>query len=199
MNSEALRETQAFFAARAAGWEERFPDDEPRYEQAIAEMGLAPGDSVLDTGCGTGRALPFLRAAAGESARIVALDVTLEMLAQVRRLGRADLALLVQADGERPPFRDASFDAIFAAGYMPHLSEPEGGLRELARLTKPGGRLAIFHPIGRATLAARHGGTPSDDDILAPARLRQLLPAAGWQLGTIDDGPDRYLALARRA
>jgi SAM-dependent methyltransferase len=198
VNSDAVRETQAFFAARAAGWEERFPGDEPRYEQAIAEMGLHGGAWVLDAGCGTGRALPFLRRAVGDSGRVVALDLTTEMLLQVRRLGREALAALVQADGERPPFRGACFDAIFAAGYIPHLSDPPAGLRELARLTKPGGRLAIFHPIGRATLAARHGGTPSDDDVIAPARLRHILPTAGWQLDSVDDGPERYLALARR-
>lgn len=198
MTSGALRETQSFFAQRATGWEDRFPEDEPRYEQAVRELAPPPGSLVLDIGCGTGRAIPFLRHAVGDAGQVVALDVTPEMLAQVRRFGRDKLAMLVQADGARPPLRDRSFDAIFAAGFLPHLSEPEGGLRELARLAKPGGRMAIFHPIGRATLAARHHATPSDDDVIAPVRLGKLLPAAGWALESIDDGADRYLALARR-
>ncbi len=198
MTAGTLRQTQAFFATRAAGWEERFPDDEPRYEQAIRELALRPGGRVLDVGCGTGRAIPFLRQAVGDSGLVVALDVTPEMLAEARQKGRGLLARLIQADGERSPFRHAAFDAVFAAGFLPHLDDPARGLRELARITHPGGRLAIFHPIGRATLAARHGGTPSDDDVVAPKRLRPLLSGTGWRLKSIDDGADRYLALALR-
>ena len=194
----SLYETQAFFASRAAGWETRFPDDEPRYEAAIRELAPGLGGRVLDAGCGTGRALPFLRQAVGELGLVVGLDATPEMLAEARRLGRNQVAELLLADGERMPFSEASFDAVLAAGFVPHLQGAEAGLAELARITCPGGRLAIFHPIGRATLAARHGGTPSDDDIVAPGRLRALLPAAGWTLETVDDGPDRYLALSTR-
>ena len=194
----SLGETQAFFASRAAGWETRFPDDEPRYEAAIRELAPPRGGSALDAGCGTGRALTFLRQAAGSAGQVVGLDATPQMLAEARRLGRDQLAQLLLADGERMPFGAASFDAVLAAGFVPHLDAPEAGLAELARITKPGGRLAIFHPIGRATLAARHGGTPSDDDILAPARLRATLLATGWTLDSLDDGPDRYLALAHR-
>ena len=194
----ALRDTQAFFATRAAGWEERFPDDEPRYEQAVRDVAPPAGGRVLDVGCGTGRAIPFLRRAVGDAGRVVALDVTPEMLAEARRRGRGQLAKLVQADGEALPFRAASFDAILAAGFVPHLPDPQAGLAELARVTVSGGRLAIFHPIGRATLAARHGGTPSDDDVIAPGRLGALLRAAGWALERIDDSPERFLALAVR-
>jgi SAM-dependent methyltransferase len=193
-----LRDTQAFFAARAAGWETRFPGDEPRYRQAVQELAPPRGGRVLDAGCGTGRALTFLRDAAGPQGQVVALDLTPEMLAEARRLGRDGLAYLLLGDGERLPFASGTFQAIFAAGFVPHLLDPGGGLTELARVAAPSARLAIFHPIGRATLAARHGGAPSQDDVVAPARLRPLLAAAGWALDTIDDGPKRYLALAHR-
>jgi len=198
VTTKSLRETQAFFATRAAGWEERFPDDEPRYEQAVREFAPPAGGRVLDVGCGTGRAIPFLRRVIGPEGSLVAVDVTPEMLAEAQRRGRDQVAHLLQADGEAPPFRDASFDAILAAGFLPHLPDPERGLAELARIARPGARLAIFHPIGRATLAARHGGTPSDDEVIAPVRLRPLLAASGWHAESIDDGAERYLALAVR-
>ena len=54
-----------FFATRAATWDERFPDDGPRYERAVAELAPRRGGVAVDVGCGTGRALPFLRAAVG--------------------------------------------------------------------------------------------------------------------------------------
>jgi SAM-dependent methyltransferase len=51
-----LTETRAFFAPRAATWEQRFPDDDPAYAAAVAELRLRPGQTALDVGCGTGLA-----------------------------------------------------------------------------------------------------------------------------------------------
>jgi SAM-dependent methyltransferase len=196
---DALARTRAFFGPRAAGWEARFPDDGPAYRAAVAELGLGPGQTALDAGCGTGRALPLLRAAVGPAGVVLGLDLTPEMLATAAANGRATHAHLVMADAGRLPLPAASVDAVFAAGLLPHLPEPADGLRELARVTRPGGRLAVFHPVGRAALAARHGRVPSDDDLLAPPRLRPLLRRTGWAVGSVDDGPDRFLALATRA
>ena len=193
-----LRENREFFGPRAHGWEDRFPGDEPVFQRAIDELGLRPGATVLDVGCGPGRALPLLRAAVGPEGRVIGLDATPEMLAEATRLGRGHAAALLLGDGQQLCLADATVDAILAAGFLPHVSDPEVGLAELARVTRPTGRLAIFHPIGRMALAARHGGAPSDDDAISPARLPSLLRAAGWEPGPIDDAPDRYLALATR-
>jgi hypothetical protein len=64
-------------------------------------------------------------------------------------------------------------------------------------VTRSGGRLAIFHPISRAALAARHGREPSPDDVLDPANIGAALEASGWTAVSIEDA-DRYLTLARR-
>jgi ubiquinone/menaquinone biosynthesis C-methylase UbiE len=45
---------------------------------------------------------------------------------------------------------------VFDAGLLTHLSDPDTGLAELARITRTGGRLVLFHASGRATLAASH-------------------------------------------
>lgn len=195
----ALRATREFFGPRAAGWEARYPDDGPRYAQAVAELGLAAGATALDLGCGTGRALEPLRAAVGPDGHVIALDATPEMLREAQRLERAAHALLILGDGLSLPVAAGCADAVFAGGLLPHLADPAAALRELARVARPGARLAIFHPIGRIALAARHGGVPSDDDVIAPARLAALCAATGWQLRHVDDARERYLALAVRS
>jgi SAM-dependent methyltransferase len=188
--------TRAFFGPRAAGWEDRFPDDDPLYRAAVAELAVPPGGAVADIGCGTGRALPALRASVGPSGTVIGIDLTVQMLAEATRRGRAGSAALVLADVLTLPLADDVLDAVFAAGLVSHLTDPVAGLAELARVCRPGGRLALFHPIGRAALARRHGRDPSADDVRSPARIAAVLAEAGWHLGSVDDGDHRYLVLA---
>jgi SAM-dependent methyltransferase len=198
MSARPLDEVQAFFAARAATWDARFPDDGPAYDRAAAELAPPPGGTVLDLGAGTGRALGRLRQHVGEAGLIVAIDVTWQMLTVVGDAGRDRDAALVLADAVRLPLADSSCDAVFAAGIIHHLPGPDHGLIELRRVTRPSARLAIFHPIGRAALAARHGRTLSDQDLLNGRNLGPQLERHGWTLSSLDDSDERYLALATR-
>jgi SAM-dependent methyltransferase len=194
----SVRDTQEFFGPRAHGWEDRFPDDAPTYARAVAELGPPRNGLALDVGCGTARATPFLAAAVGPAGLVVALDATAEMLAEAVRLRRTPAAALVQADASALPLTDGCADAILAAGLIPHLDDPFAGLVELARVAREGAHLGVFHPISRVALAARHGGVPSDDDAIAPARLIPMLEATGWSPLLVDDGDDRFLVVAQR-
>ncbi|GGY61552.1 methyltransferase [Streptomyces geysiriensis] len=189
---------QEFFGARAADWDSRFPDDGPAYTAAVAELGLPVGARVLDAGCGTGRALPPLRAAVGPSGLVVGADLTPAMLQAAVRAGRDRDGRLLLADVAALPLRSGSLDAVFAAGLVAHLPDPPANLRELARVVRPGGVLALFHPIGRAALAARQGRRITSDDLRAEPRLRPLLAGSGWRMTSYVDEDARFLALAVR-
>ncbi|MEU9892539.1 class I SAM-dependent methyltransferase [Streptomyces phaeochromogenes] len=189
---------QEFFGARAADWDTRFPDDGPVYAAAVTELGLREGDRVLDAGCGTGRALPPLRDAVGPSGVVLGADLTPAMLEAAVRAGRDRVGQLLLADVAGLPLRSESLDAVFAAGLVAHLPNPSENLRELARVVRPAGTLALFHPIGRAALAARQGRRITPDDLRAEANLRLLLSGSGWRLTSYVDEDSRFLALAVR-
>ncbi|MFJ6127923.1 class I SAM-dependent methyltransferase [Streptomyces griseoviridis] len=190
---------QDFFGARAADWDSRFPDDGPAYADAVAALGLREGGRVLDAGCGTGRALPPLRAAVGSAGVVVGADLTPAMLQAAVRAGRDGDGRLLVADVAALPLRTGSLDSVFAAGLIAHLPRPAENLRELARVVRPGGVLALFHPIGRAALAARQGRQITPDDLRAEPNLRPLLAGSGWRMTSYVDEDTRFLALAVRA
>ncbi|MBP2406406.1 Demethylmenaquinone methyltransferase [Streptomyces netropsis] len=197
MSNDPAR-VREFFTARADGWDAKFPGDGPAYDAAVADLGPRDGDTVLDAGCGTGRALPALRSAVGPRGAVLGADLTPAMLNAAVRAGRHHHGLLMVADVGRLPLRDGSVDAVFAAGLIAHLADATAGLRELARVVRPGGRLALFHPIGRAALAARQGRTLTPEDQRAEPRLRPLLADGGWDLVSYTDEDTRFLALAVR-
>jgi len=193
-----LTETRAFFACRAATWDKKFGDDLPAYCAAVAEAGIRRSGVVIDVGCGTGRALPPLREAVGPAGTVIALDVTPEMLDAARPAVQLAGAAMVIADARALPFATGSADAIFAAGLVNHLPDTKAALRELARVTSPGGLLVLFHPSGRAALAARHGHALSPDEPLCEGPLRRSTAATGWELTAYDDAPHRFFAVAER-
>ncbi|MEV0642553.1 class I SAM-dependent methyltransferase [Streptomyces sp. NPDC050619] len=189
---------QEFFGARAADWDRKFAGDDPAYAAAVAGLGLREGDRVLDAGCGTGRALTPLRAAVGPSGVVVGVDLTPAMLEAAVRAGRDRDGRLLLADVAALPLRSQSLDAVFGAGLVSHLPQPAENLRELARVVRPGGTLALFHPIGRAALAARQGRRVTPDDLRTEPNLRPLLAGSGWHMTSYVDEDDRFLALAVR-
>jgi SAM-dependent methyltransferase len=105
---------------------------------------------------------------------------------------------LLLADVAALPLRTGSLDAVFAAGLISHLPRPAENLRELARVVRHGGLLALFHPVGRAALAARQGRQITPDDLRAESNLRPLLAGAGWRMTSYVDEDARFLALAVR-
>ncbi|MFH9660244.1 class I SAM-dependent methyltransferase [Streptomyces sp. NPDC017248] len=189
---------QEFFTARAADWDSRFPDDGPAYAAAVAGLGLREGDRVLDAGCGTGRALPPLRAAVGPSGVVLGADLTPAMLQAAIRADRHREGRLLLADVSALPLRPGCLDAVFAAGLIAHLPRPVDNLRELARGVRRGGTLALFHPIGRAALAARQGRRITPDDLRAEDNLRPMLARSGWRMTSYVDEDARFLAVAVR-
>jgi hypothetical protein len=96
------------------------------------------------------------------------------------------------AQGSLPALRAA----VGPAGKV--VGVPAGDLRELARVVRPGGLLALFHPVGRAALAARHGRRLTGDDLRAEENLRPLLAGSGWRLQSYVDEDSGFLALAER-
>jgi SAM-dependent methyltransferase len=105
--------------------------------------GVRPGQALLDVACGTGT---VAITAARQGAKVTGLDLTPELLAQAREsapiAGLNDI-VWKEGDAEALPFPDAGFDVVLSQfGHM-FAPRPEVAIREMLRVLKPGGRLAI--------------------------------------------------------
>ncbi len=115
---------------------------EPELRQAIASVGINPGMRILDAGCGTGEALRWLSEAGRERCQIIGIDLAAAHTAMARARA-ADQALVLQADLMRAPLDPASLDLIWCVNTINHLHDPVRGIRTLAGLIRPGGRIAL--------------------------------------------------------
>lgn len=98
---------------------------------------------VLDVACGTGdMVLELLRTRHAASLQVTGVDLSEEMLAIAKR--KAPQAEYRLADAEHLPFGDASFDAVICAFGVRNFVHLEQGLKEMVRVLKPGGRMAIL-------------------------------------------------------
>ncbi|HWW91696.1 MAG TPA: class I SAM-dependent methyltransferase [Solirubrobacteraceae bacterium] len=117
---------------------------DPRWRRALVDA-LAPqaGDCVLDVATGTGMVAAELLTRA--DCTVVGIDQSAEMLAAARaRFARqdGDRVQLLEGAAEALPFGDETFDALAFTYLLRYVDDPPATLRELARVVRPGGRIA---------------------------------------------------------
>ena len=115
---------------------------EPELRRAISTLSLAPGMRVLDAGCGTGEALSWLHELIAPTGAVVGVDLSAAHLGAARRhLGPG--VTILQADLVEAPLTPQSFDLVWCVNTIHHLRDPLHGIKRLASLVRPGGRIAL--------------------------------------------------------
>jgi demethylmenaquinone methyltransferase/2-methoxy-6-polyprenyl-1,4-benzoquinol methylase len=113
--------------------------------RALALLAPRPGERILDACCGTGDLARAAARAVEPRGRVVGVDFCAPMLEVARaRAGGLAALELVLADALALPFPDAAFDGATMAFGARNLDDPVGGLRELARVVRPGGRVVVL-------------------------------------------------------
>ena len=125
----------------------------------------APGERVLEAGCGVGAQTAIL-ARNSPGARFTSLDLSARSLAQARAMagaGKLTNVSFCRGDVYGPPFAPSSFDHVFVCFLLEHLADPVGALAALVGVLKPGGTLTLiegdhgscyFHPDSEAAREA---------------------------------------------
>jgi len=165
-NPAFLRDVQYRTDANLAARQSIYAYQRPRIDLPARVLDLAapaPGATVADVGCGNGAYLAEL-AGRGFAGRVLGLDLSPGMLAAARDRSPGYAALLA-ADATALPLPDGVADLTLAMHMLYHVPDPSQAVRELRRVTRPGGRVVIvlngrdhLRQLREAVAAARADG-----------------------------------------
>jgi len=191
---------------------------DPRWRRfLISRVDVGPADTVLDVATGT--AAVAIGLARRHGCRVVGVDQSAPMLAEgrqrVQAAGLSDRIELVEGRAEALPFGDNSFDALTFTYLLRYVEDPAATLRELRRVVRPGGMIAMLEfglPRGLFRLGWElwvRLGLPAAGMVISPAWLKVgafLGPSIRdfhrrhdlrelWQAAGIDDVEEQRLSL----
>lgn len=163
-----------------------WPDERRALDRA---MGQVAGRSVLDVGAGENR---LARELSSRGARVVALDRSEAMLRAGRYSGEGPHPDPVRGDALELPFSNESFDVVVAVTVLCFVQREADVAHELARVTKPGGRVVLGElgrwstwALARRLRAWLKGGLWSTARFRTASGLRKILSSAGLEPGDV--------------
>lgn len=116
------------------------------WQRPIEWLNVPPGGTALDVGSGPGNVTALLARAAGPDGLALGVDISEPMLARAANAFAGPQTGFLRADAQRLPLRDATVDAVTSLAVLQLIPEPASALAEMARVLRPGGRLAVMVP-----------------------------------------------------
>ncbi|RLC31800.1 MAG: class I SAM-dependent methyltransferase [Deltaproteobacteria bacterium] len=174
--------------------------EKEKLEKMFIEAGPFNGLKILEPGCGTGRLTEMLADRVGLKGRVIALDISPEMVeaARARVAGRKNVEIH-QAVLETFGIADASFDMVICHQVFPHFTNKAKALESMHRALKKGGKLIVHHLISLREINDLHrkAGTAVQDDIMPDSdEMKILFGRSGFTIVLIRDGKDGYFLSA---
>lgn len=194
------RRIRAFFDKHAPAWDDGVSEELlARLADIMSGLDIRPGDRVLDVGCGTGVLLQHLYPRIGPDGRIVAVDLSFDMLARARAKRGGAPTLFLQADVSECPFVPGWFDLVVCYSVFPHFLDQGRAVAALASMLKPGGRLVVCHSKSREDINDFHdtvGEVVGGHYLPEEPAMRGLLEGAGLNVMRFDALSDRYVVVS---
>ena len=154
------------------------------YRRIVSLSGARPGDSVLDVGSSSGYLARKLAAATGAAGHVTGIDPSQAAITYARRRARPGMTFSVGV-GQDLDLPDASFDVVTCTLALHHIParQREAALREMYRVTKPGGRLLVADfDSSRKKFVSHPGGRRTRLAAATVGPLEELAGQAGYQV-----------------
>ena len=150
----------------------------PFADLAVAAARIVPGSVVLDLACGTGVVARKLAATVGPAGRVCGTDLNPAMLAVAAEIGPGTIEWS-QAPADSQPYPDSTFDAVVCQQGLQFFPDQVAALREVGRVLRPGGRLAVTvwaAPAHSPYFAAQRAGVLAAIGDAGLASIRAAMP-----------------------
>jgi len=126
------------------------------WQQPTQWLNIPPGGVALDVGSGPGNVTASLARAAGRDGLALGVDISEPMLARAVSAEAGPDVGFLRADAQRLPLRDETVDAVVSIAMLQLIPDPAAAVAEMARVLRPGGRMAVMVPTaGRASALLR--------------------------------------------
>jgi ubiquinone/menaquinone biosynthesis C-methylase UbiE len=146
-NSSRLDAQAAALAARLED-RARCPDQKTVNSALVRVLSSHPGERWLEVGCGSGVLCRLTAPEIAPLGQVTGVDLSPKVLPLANQIaqdsGLAETISFGAGEGERLPFRAGTFDCVFAARLLLHVSNPQSVIHEMARVTKPWGRVVVM-------------------------------------------------------
>jgi ubiquinone/menaquinone biosynthesis C-methylase UbiE len=165
-----------------------------RVRSAAFEMfAPSPGERLLDAGCGLGEVARQLGARVGATGSVAAVDLSAQAISVAH--SRRDSGPVVYAVGEMTAldFPDGHFDGVRCERVLQHVPDPDAAVKELARVTRPGGRVCVIDSDWSSSVSdgfeylheVADGFYPAGHDLAAGRTVRTRMVRAGLREVTV--------------
>jgi len=112
-------------------------EQKAKFEVALKGLNINRDDLILDAGCGTGLLFDYIAAIAAKAKTVVGLDISRKLLFQANeRAKKFQNIHLILADADRMPFKNDSFNLVFAFTLIQNMPDPAETLKEIKRVAK---------------------------------------------------------------
>lgn len=193
-----------FFDGYAEEWERDgfSPGQMAKVEPLLRRLGVGPGMTILEPGCGSGRLTKILSERVGPDGRIIAVDISPKMVEACRRVAGGANVRVEFVEIERIEIEPESVDLVLCFSAFPHFTDKPAALRTFAQCLARDGQLAVVHLMGSEKINDLHrkAGTAVERDIIPSApEMESMLQGIGFRIVEFTDTDSGYFLTARRS
>lgn len=181
------------FDKLAKGWDEAEEIPSSHVRDILTSLPINDGDAVLDIGCGTGVAVPYIYGMCKRP--IKAIDLSAKMIEIAKSKFSPAMAQFEVCDFYA---HEGKYDFILCYNAYPHFMDVDGFMAKARTLLNDGGHLAIVHSIGREEVSACHKNMSSYSRELLPAEEEAARYSPFFKIENTIDASDEYLILLKK-